>query len=705
MAKFLDYTGLQRFKTKLDAQTNGLIAPVYDSTKTYDVGDYVIYNNDLYRCTTAITTAEAWTAAHWTQVALGDDVADLKSAISYGTYYKNMLLTESNTINTIVGTNNIWTVGSSFYSYIIRRPSKAKSIRIKGNADRGSVVSMLKTWDHVGGTNVVYATGTRRTFITATTEQTLALPDDCQYVNIMKTADSAEWVPEIAEFVFDGIDGIDGGEYNGEIAWYDSYSVIAHGLSSGTYYSGKLSAATNVLSASDYISIDSDGNKLLEVTMIWVSDATFPAYGLCLYDGQGNPIKGRAVSAKPKRGANDARYIISKIYLPENAKYFRTTYWSAATISDYPDIPEFSYNVIDIPDEYNPITHELPVDVCMQNAIRRARQLTDIRWTPRVNVPRYSMIDGSNLHFLDWFYADHEYVGIPYSGAGDDETHWSTIKEWGYTHNWVGQHIPIEAFVTAARYPNSIMGEKTSQSQPSYDSSPFGDVCTSLVNYAVDGPTPLRGITNFFTTSDAAFTDLHETVGSINANDVCIGDFLYTSAHVIMITDLMRDKDGNVICVEMSEETTVGNGNNAVLGELYGGVARRKMWDVTEWKSKYSAHEIYRKKGFSGITYTPCRYVDTGNEGHRDNIVDLPCIPYLGNTAVYKVGYIHNSKVCIGATGFTSLIVTKDGEAFGTFDVTGLTEVTVGFTDAGHYEAYLSNGSTQTVPCEWTVEA
>ena len=79
---YLDYNGLQRFKANLDAQTNDLISAVYDNTKTYDVGDYVIYNNDLYRCTTAITTAEAWTAAHWTQVALGDDVSDLKSDIN-----------------------------------------------------------------------------------------------------------------------------------------------------------------------------------------------------------------------------------------------------------------------------------------------------------------------------------------------------------------------------------------------------------------------------------------------------------------------------------------------------------------------------------------------------------------------------------------------------------------------------------------------
>ena len=57
-------------------------AAAYSSSATYAVGDYVFYGGTMYRCITAITTAEAWTAAHWTQVALGNDVSDLKSAIS-----------------------------------------------------------------------------------------------------------------------------------------------------------------------------------------------------------------------------------------------------------------------------------------------------------------------------------------------------------------------------------------------------------------------------------------------------------------------------------------------------------------------------------------------------------------------------------------------------------------------------------------------
>lgn len=61
------------------------IAPTYSDAAVYPVGAYVYYNGDLYRCTTAITTAESWTAGHWTQAALGNDVTDLKSALFGGT--------------------------------------------------------------------------------------------------------------------------------------------------------------------------------------------------------------------------------------------------------------------------------------------------------------------------------------------------------------------------------------------------------------------------------------------------------------------------------------------------------------------------------------------------------------------------------------------------------------------------------------------
>lgn len=56
-------------------------APTYSTSATYAVGDYVLYNSGLYECNTAITTAEAWTAAHWTAKKLAPEVAELKTQL------------------------------------------------------------------------------------------------------------------------------------------------------------------------------------------------------------------------------------------------------------------------------------------------------------------------------------------------------------------------------------------------------------------------------------------------------------------------------------------------------------------------------------------------------------------------------------------------------------------------------------------------
>lgn len=60
----------------------GDLAPAYSTSGTYAVGDYVTYGGDVYRCTTAITTAEAWTAAHWTQVTIGYELSSTKADLS-----------------------------------------------------------------------------------------------------------------------------------------------------------------------------------------------------------------------------------------------------------------------------------------------------------------------------------------------------------------------------------------------------------------------------------------------------------------------------------------------------------------------------------------------------------------------------------------------------------------------------------------------
>ena len=40
----------------------------YSPTATYDINDYVIYSDALYRCIVAITVGEAWNSAHWASI-------------------------------------------------------------------------------------------------------------------------------------------------------------------------------------------------------------------------------------------------------------------------------------------------------------------------------------------------------------------------------------------------------------------------------------------------------------------------------------------------------------------------------------------------------------------------------------------------------------------------------------------------------------
>ena len=59
--------------TEAQALVN-VLAPTYSSSETYEVGDYVVHSSRIYKCKTAITTAEAWTAAHWDEVVLTDAI-------------------------------------------------------------------------------------------------------------------------------------------------------------------------------------------------------------------------------------------------------------------------------------------------------------------------------------------------------------------------------------------------------------------------------------------------------------------------------------------------------------------------------------------------------------------------------------------------------------------------------------------------------
>lgn len=63
-------------------QAKSIVSDAYSGSLTYNVGDYCIYDNKLYRCITAVTTAEAFDSAKWQETSVKSELSTLNSNIN-----------------------------------------------------------------------------------------------------------------------------------------------------------------------------------------------------------------------------------------------------------------------------------------------------------------------------------------------------------------------------------------------------------------------------------------------------------------------------------------------------------------------------------------------------------------------------------------------------------------------------------------------
>ena len=93
------------------------IAPDFSENDTYAQNALCVHNGVLYRCTTAVTTPEEWTAAHWTEATVQDVFANLSEVARTGSYTNllNKPTINGETVNgnktsgdyNLIGTDNI----------------------------------------------------------------------------------------------------------------------------------------------------------------------------------------------------------------------------------------------------------------------------------------------------------------------------------------------------------------------------------------------------------------------------------------------------------------------------------------------------------------------------------------------------------------------------------------------------------------------
>lgn len=410
--------------------------------------------------------------------------------------------------------------------------------------------------------------------------------------------------------------------------------------------------------------------------------------------------------------AEDTLYTDVDLHIPAECNYIRIQYKTELLTNN---VVKVKTSIIpQLIDNSYRLTHLKPDNQGQLNAVKRMRQLTDLEWTPCMQLPRLCNGGGGGL-WEDSFNKNTEYKGIPYSRATQDN------NAFGYgagTGLKIGLYISFETFITAISNPNTVMVE-SSFSSSEHNSVYYANICAGGVSYAI-GTEYYR--TNQFASIPSGFT-LIGVINDLDLKTLKLGDIVVKAeVHTAMVTDVIIE-NGIVKYVEIGEVNLNGNDNYDVLGTdlaggKQGGVAERLWWNVLtgEFNETWGTYSIVRYNNISSVKYTPSPYIPMPDENFGVANYKMAILPYMGNGFRFVKDYIPSgyNKLIIEVSGKTHLRVKKDGVDWnenGTsdyYDITNLSEITIGFTEIGEYTAYACklNGTSEiqkTKPCKWSV--
>lgn len=82
---------MQAVETAAENVGSMIAVPYAGMTFPVPLGKYTFHNNNIYRCIVPIPTSEIFTASHWEQVHIGDDVEDINNLLTGSTAYDDVV--------------------------------------------------------------------------------------------------------------------------------------------------------------------------------------------------------------------------------------------------------------------------------------------------------------------------------------------------------------------------------------------------------------------------------------------------------------------------------------------------------------------------------------------------------------------------------------------------------------------------------------
>ena len=191
----------------------------------------------------------------------------------------------------------------------------------------------------------------------------------------------------------------------------------------------------------------------------------------------------------------------------------------------------------------------------------RSRQLTEFKWAPLCDIPTFTKTEG-NIKFC----AGQEQKGVIYSSTEP-------------TDKFIGENVSFETFLSALANPDSALYHKNLGGH--CNSWPFfGVVCNGLVRYSLN-------IQRRFSTRRWASVPGMRKIApetTYTAEEIQLCDVLHAygngANHVALITDILRDEDGQIRQIEVSEATRP--------------TCVRRQFDVDVFFEKYKVYALWR---------------------------------------------------------------------------------------------------------------
>lgn len=303
--------------------------------------------------------------------------------------------------------------------------------------------------------------------------------------------------------------------------------------------------------------------------------------------------------------------------------------------------------------EWTPLPiSEAEYQLAVEAIQRRARQIAGVEWHTIGDVPRNG----------GFFSAGMTINGVPYS----------SVKE---LDKFIGHEVSFYTFLTAAQNSRSVLYTENVALSPYHGmncASYYGTVCSMAVNYALGFNVP-------YESSMYANLPFIQKVEKQNPSSVKVGDILWRKGHVVMVEDVVRDKDGSISRVDILESA--------------GSYTKIRTYTLSSFTQRWkeSSWVLYRYLDFKRILeQDEIPFLSSfRSDNYSVNYTSAIC-PNRGDRACYREG----EDVVLNVLQFYNgvVIVQKDGCEFKRMRCSGKEDIVLSGLTAGKYVVILSEG-------------